>query len=193
MRVHDIQMMTEEYIYSVFCRCIYVSEYVMTEECIYSVFCSCIYVSEYMMGCWSESSSSELKARAADEKLMVSVSSPSPPGSSNDRVRLLVRDHQQSSRTGGKPHPAAQGGESSSWVSISWQLAAGSAALRMTGSSLSRWQGLMFHLEQQRLVWILSWPFTCASEGCISSTSSVETAEAMMKLHIFEIFMLTLK
>ena len=67
-------------------------------ECIYTLSCSCIYVT----GCWSVSS--ELRARAADEKLMVSVRSPSPLGSSNDRVGLHVRDHQQSSSPGGKPH-----------------------------------------------------------------------------------------
>lgn len=40
----------------------------------------------YMMGRWSDSISFELRARAADKKLMVSVSSPSPLGSGNDGV-----------------------------------------------------------------------------------------------------------
>lgn len=128
----------------------------------------------------------DLKARAADEKLMVSASSPSPPGSSNDRVGLHVRDHQQSFRPGGRPHLSAQDGKSSAWASISWQLAAGAAALRMMRNSQSRWQGLMFDLGQLCLVWILSWPLTSAAEGCISSSSRLETADVVIKLHTFE-------
>lgn len=107
----------------------------------------------------------------ADEKLMVSVCSPSHPGLGNDMVELHDRDHQQ----GGKPCPAAQGVDSCSWISISWQLAAGALLLRMMRNSLSRLQRSMFSVEQRRLVWILCWTFTLTVGGYISSWSNLET------------------
>lgn len=43
----------------------------------------------------------------------------------------------------------------------------------------------MFDLERRRLVWILPWPLTSAAEGCKSPSSSLETADNEIKVHIF--------